>query len=126
MDLIDVLYKDKSSKVKKVFNQESAKFVSDKLGLEEGSFLRRIINDAFSNNSIEKTVELFNDCDYLSNIISNEVSKSLGFMDSTVEDMIAKTIKSEFKSMICPVISSMGDRMENQFKKMKSKALDKS
>jgi hypothetical protein len=47
-------------------------------------------------------------------------------MDSTVEDMIAKTIKSEFKSMICPVISSMGDRMENQFKKMKSKALDKS
>lgn len=126
MDLIDVLYKDKSSKVKKVFNQESAKFISDKLGLEDGSFLRKIINNAFSDNSIEKTVELFNDCDYLSNIISNEVSNSLGFMDNTVEDMIAKTMKSEFKSMICPVISSMGDRMENQFKKMKSKALDKS
>jgi len=125
MDLIDVLYKDKSTKVKKVFNQESAKYISGKLGLSEGAFLRRVINDVFSNNSIETTIELFNNCDYLCNIISDEVSKTLGFTDKTVEDIISRSMKSEFKSMICPIINSMGDKMENQFNKMKSKALDK-
>lgn len=126
MDLIDVLYKDKSTKVKKVFNQESAKYISEKLGLSEGAFLRRVINDVFSNNSIETTVELFNNCDYLCNIISDEVSKTLGFTDKTVEETFSRNMKSEFKSMVCPIISSMGDKMENQFNKMKSKALDKS
>jgi hypothetical protein len=126
MDLIDVLYKDKSTKVKKVFNQESAKYISEKLGLSEGAFLRRVINDAFSNNSIETTIELFNNCDYLCNIISDEVSKTLGFTDKTVEETFSRNMKSEFKSMVCPVISSIGDKMENQFNKMKSKALDKS
>jgi len=126
MDLIDVLYKDKSTKVKKVFNQESAKYISDKIGLSEGAFLRRVINDVFSNNSIEKTIELFNNCDYLCNIISDEVSKTLGFSDNTVEDIFSKNMKPEFKSMICPIINSIGDKMENQFNKMKSKALDKS
>jgi hypothetical protein len=125
MDLIDVLYKDKSTKVKKVFNQESAKYISGKLGLSDGAFLRRVINDVFSNNSIETTIELFNNCDYLCNIISDEVSKTLGFTDKTVEDIISRSMKSEFKSMICPIINSMGDKMENQFNKMKSKALDK-
>jgi hypothetical protein len=126
MDLIDVLYKDKSTKVKKVFNQESAKYISEKLGLSEGAFLRRVINDVFSNNSIETTIELFNNCDYLCNIISDEVSKTLGFTDKTVEETFSRNMKSEFKSMICPIINSMGDKMENQFNKMKSKALDKS
>ncbi len=126
MDLIDVLYKEKSFKVKKIFNQESASYISDKIGLSEGAFLRRVIYDAFSNNSIEKTVELFNNCDYLCSIISNEVVKSLGFLDKTVEEIMSSTIKPEFKSMICPIINSIGDRMENQFSKMKTKALGKS
>ncbi len=126
MDLIDVLYKEKSFKVKKIFNQESASFISDKIGLSEGAFLRRVIYDAFSNNSIEKTVELFNNCDYLCSTISDEVAKSLGFLDKTVEEIMSSTIKPEFKSMICPIINSIGDRMENQFSKMKTKALGKS
>jgi len=126
MNLIDVLYQEKSSKVKRVFNQESANYISDKLGLSESAFLRRVIYNAFSDNSIEKTVELFNNCDYLCSIISNEVVNSLGFLDKTVEEMMSSTIKPEFKSMICPIINSIGDRMENQFSKMKTKALSKS
>jgi prophage antirepressor-like protein len=32
---------------------ETAKYISDKIGLSEGAFLRRVINDVFSNNDKE-------------------------------------------------------------------------
>ena len=127
MDLIDVLYKDHSAKVKKVFNQESAKYISDKIGLSDDSFLRRTINDIFSESEkIDKSIDLFNDCEYLCKRISDEVSKTLGFTDKTVEEIFSKNMKPEFRDMICTNIKSIGNSMQDKYSKMKSKALDKS
>jgi hypothetical protein len=125
IELIDVLYKEKGKNVKTALNSEASRFISDRLKLEDGSYLRSIIRKIFTSNSIEETVKLFNDCDYLCNMVSDEITNSLGFSEENMKVSFSKNIKSEIKSMICPIIDSMGDKMENQYRKMKSKALSK-
>jgi hypothetical protein len=123
MALIDVLYKDKSSNVKSTFNSEAANYICDGLKLKSDSEMRSIIKDLFTSKSLDETVKLFNDCEYLCNMICDKISESMGFEDTSMKTSFSRNLNSEINSLICPMIKSMGDKMEEKFKDMKSKAL---
>jgi hypothetical protein len=123
MDLIDVLYKDKSSNVKSTFNSEAANYICDELKLKSDSEMRSIIKDLFTSKSLDETVKLFNDCEYLCNNICDKISESMGFEDTSMKTSFSRNLNSEINSLICPMIKSMGDKMQKKFKDMKSKAL---
>jgi hypothetical protein len=124
MDLLGVLF-DGESKDALIdnFKSEGADHLINKLNLEVGQSLEKAIRKVFEEQESENSMKLFSDCDFLCEEISKCLVEEMGINNQSQENSMIKSIKSELKISICPIIDSLDTKMSDGFSGMKSKIL---
>jgi len=124
IDLFKTFFKDdKGSQIIDNFKKEAMNSLLSKINVDENGDLASSIEYVFESQKEEDVAKLLNDCEFLTDEVSKDIVDKMGIKNDTEKNNMERSIKSELKLIICPILNDLTKKMEDKFSEIRDKAM---